>query len=331
MIDTQISDGVAVVTMRHGKVNALDIEFCEALATRFKELTASREVKAVVLTGQGKAFSAGVNLLRLSEGGADYVRQFMPSLHKAFEAVFFHPKPVVAAVNGHAIAGGCVLACCGDRRVMARGAGRIGVTELLVGVPFPVLAFEIVRAAVPPRFLPEVLYSGATYEPAAASERGFIDEIAEPAELLEDAYAIAQELAALSPAAFAQTKAQIRESVAERVQTGAATEKAITDIWAAPDTLSYIRAYVERTLKKSGGQRRVSAAPTTKAAGGHASHAHPTVLFMKPLTPPSPARDRRRCPPCPPARSTAAPRRDRRRPQPSARRTIACAWWRRDG
>ena len=250
MIDTQISDGVAVVTMRHGKVNALDIEFCEALATRFKELTASREVKAVVLTGQGKAFSAGVNLLRLSEGGADYVRQFMPSLHKAFEAVFFHPKPVVAAVNGHAIAGGCVLACCGDRRVMARGAGRIGVTELLVGVPFPVLAFEIVRAAVPPRFLPEVLYSGATYEPAAASERGFIDEIAEPAELLEDAYAIAQELAALSPAAFAQTKAQIRESVAERVQTGAATEKAITDIWAAPDTLSYIRAYVERTLKK---------------------------------------------------------------------------------
>ena len=135
--------------------------------------------------------------MRLSAGGADYVRQFLPGLHKFFEAVFFHPKPVVAAVNGHAIAGGCVLACCADRRIMARGDGRIGVTELLVGVPFPVLAFEIMRLAVPARYLPEVTLSGATYEPDAALERGFIDEIAEPAELLEDAYAVAQELAAL--------------------------------------------------------------------------------------------------------------------------------------
>ena len=250
MIETKISDGIAVVTMTHGKVNALDIEFCEAMAARFKELAASPEAKAVVLTGQGKAFSAGVDLIRLSAGGADYVRQFMPSLHRSFEAVFFHPKPVVAAVNGHAIAGGCVLAACADRRIMARGSGRIGVTELLVGVPFPVLAFEIVHAAVPVRYLPEVMYSGATYEPDAALERGFIDEIAEPAELLEDAYAVAQELAALSPAAFAQTKAQIRQSAAERVVSEAATEKAVADIWAADATLSYIRAYVERTLKK---------------------------------------------------------------------------------
>jgi enoyl-CoA hydratase len=133
---------------------------------------------------------------------------------------------------------------------MARAGGRIGVTELLVGVPFPVLAFEIVRLAVPPRYLAEVTYSGATYEADAALERGFIDEIAEPAELLEDAYAIAQELAELSPAAFAQAKAQIRQPVAERVAAGSATEQAVTEIWAAAETLSYIRAYVQRTLKK---------------------------------------------------------------------------------
>jgi enoyl-CoA hydratase/carnithine racemase len=250
VIDTQISDGIAVVTMRHGKVNALDIEFCEGMAARFKELAASAEAKAVVLTGQGKAFSAGVDLVRLSHGGESYIRQFLPSLHKMYDAVFFHPKPVVAAVNGHAIAGGCVLACCGDRRVMARGVGRIGITELLVGVPFPLLAFEIVRAAVPPRFLTEVTYSGATYEADAALERGFIDEIAEPGEVPEDAYAIAQELAELSPAAFAQAKAQIRQGVAERIASGIVTEKAVTEIWAKPATLSYIRAYVERTLKK---------------------------------------------------------------------------------
>ncbi len=250
MIDTEISDGIALVTMRHGKVNALDMEFCDAMAARFKELASAPEAKAVVLTGQGKVFSAGVNLIRLSEGGADYVRQFMPSLHRSFEAVFFHPKPVVAAVNGHAIAGGCVLAACADRRIMARGDARIGVTELLVGVPFPVLAFEIMRLALPARFLPEAMYSGATYLPEAAVERGLIDELAEPSEVLEDAYAVAQELAALSPKAFAQTKAQMRQAAAERVARDAATEQAATEIWAAPETLGYIRAYVERTLKK---------------------------------------------------------------------------------
>lgn len=250
MIETKITEGIAVLTMSHGKVNALDIEFCEALAARFKELATLAEAKAVVLTGQGNVFSAGVNLIRLSEGGESYVRQFLPVLHKFFEAVYFHPRPVVAAVNGHAIAGGCVLAACADRRIMARGQGRVGVTELLVGVPFPVLAFEAMRAAVPAQYLAEVIYSGATYETDAALQRGLIDDVAEPAEVLEDAYAVAQELAALSPPAFAQSKAQIRQLAAERVKAGAASEKAATDIWAAPQTLSYIRAYVERTLKK---------------------------------------------------------------------------------
>src|SRR5208282_1129305 len=123
----------------------------------------------------------------------------------------------VAAINGHAIAGGCVLAACADRRIMAREGGRIGVTEILVGVPFPALAFEIVRFAVPPRHLPEFTLSGATYATDAALQRGWIDEIAEPADLLEDAIAVAQELALLSPAAFAQTKKQIRQAVSERL------------------------------------------------------------------------------------------------------------------
>ena len=97
------------MTLTHGKANALDIEFCEAIAAHFAELR-ERDAKAVVLTGQGRMFSAGVDLIRLSDGGADYVRHFLPALHRLYDAVFFHPKPVVAAVNGHAIAGGCVLA-----------------------------------------------------------------------------------------------------------------------------------------------------------------------------------------------------------------------------
>lgn len=250
MIELAINDGIAVLTMRHGKANALDIEFCEALAARFAAL-GQNEAKAVVLTGQGSIFCAGVDLLRISSGGADYTRKFLPALHRLYQVVFFHPQPVVAAINGHAVAGGAVLACCADRRIMAREAGRIGVTELLVGVPFPALAFEVVRFAAPARYLAEFTLSGATYATDAALDRGWIDEVAEPETLVEDALSVAQELALLSPPAFAQTKKQIRAAVSERyAASGEATDKAVTDIWCAPQTLSRIRDYVARTLKK---------------------------------------------------------------------------------
>lgn len=250
MIETRMDAGIAVLTLQHGKANTLDIDFCKALAARFIDLR-TYDAKAVVMTGRGKIFSAGVDLKRLSEGGTPYIREFLPALHALYDAVFFHPKPVVAALNGHAIAGGCVLAACADRRIMARESGRIGVTELLVGVPFPALAFEIVRFAVPPRYLAEFTLTGATYDSDAALRQGWIDEVAEPADLMDDALSVARELAEISPVAFAQTKAQIRQGVTERMAlSGKAVDAKVTEIWAAPETLARVRDYVARTLTK---------------------------------------------------------------------------------
>jgi enoyl-CoA hydratase len=164
--------------------------------------------------------------------------------------VFAHPKPVVAAINGHAIAGGCVLACAADRRLMARDGGRIGVTELLVGVPFPPAAMEIMRCAMAPQYFEEAIFSGATYPPAEALQRGLVHEIVEPDGLIDRALAAAKALATLPPRAFALTKRQTRQPALERmdsVETAAAIER----IWTAPETLERIRDYVARTLRKS--------------------------------------------------------------------------------
>ena len=251
MIEMRTEAGIAVLTMAHGKANALDVEFCEALAQRFDDLRAA-DAKAIVLTAQGKIFGAGVDLKRLDAGGAPYVRQFLKSLHRLYDAVFFHPKPVVMAINGHAMAGGAVLAACGDRRIMARDCGRIGVTEILVGVPFPALAFEVVRFAVPARYLPEFTLTGATYPTDAALQMGWVDEVVAPNELMPRALAAATFYASLSPAAFAQTKAQIRQPVTERMaQSGVATEQAVAAIWAQPAALANVAAYVAKTLKKA--------------------------------------------------------------------------------
>jgi Enoyl-CoA hydratase/isomerase len=105
MIDVKTEDGIATVTMRHGKANALDITLCEGLADCFDKLRAS-DARAVVLTGQGHIFSAGVDLLQVSAGGADYLRRFLPMLNRMYEAVFFHPKPLVAATTAMPFAGG---------------------------------------------------------------------------------------------------------------------------------------------------------------------------------------------------------------------------------
>lgn len=251
MIELKTDNGIAIVTIAHGKANALDLELGEELGKCFEHISEGA-ARAVVVTGQARIFSAGVDLVRLNSGGADYVRKFLPALHRSFASVFFCPKPVVAAINGHAIAGGCVLACCADRRIMARANGRIGVTELLVGVPFPAMALEVMRFAVPARHLPELLFTGATYEVDAALERGLVDAIVPADELMPSAIAAAEQLASLSPAAFAQTKAQLRAEARERLErTAAATDKIAADIWAAEPTLAYVRDYVARTLKKS--------------------------------------------------------------------------------
>jgi enoyl-CoA hydratase len=202
------------------------------------------------MTATGRTFSAGVDLVRLLEGGAPYVRKFLPVLSNMFVTVFAHPAPVVAAINGHAIAGGCVLACAADKRLMARDSGRIGVTELLVGVPFPPAAMEIMRCAAAPRFFADAILSGATYTPAEAVAGGFIHDVVEPQALLERAVAAARALAALPPKAFALTKRQIHAPALERIQSPE-LDAAIAQIWTAPETLARIRDYVARTLRKS--------------------------------------------------------------------------------
>jgi enoyl-CoA hydratase len=249
MIEVCEQGAVTVVRMADGKANVMSIEFCALLAERFAQIGAS-PASAVVLTGSGGIFSAGVDLLRLLEGGVPYIRKFLPVLSAALATVFACAKPVVAAINGHAIAGGCVLACAADKRLMAREGGRMGVTELLVGVPFPAAALEIMRCAVAPQHFEDVMFSGTTYSPAQAAERGMVHEIAEPDILVARAIACAETLAALPPSAFTLTKRQLRQPSLGRLKADA-TRAEVEQIWTAPETLDRIRDYVARTLRKS--------------------------------------------------------------------------------
>ncbi len=249
MIDIESRDNVAVITFDHGKANALDLEFCQAVTAALPRLR--NEATGIVVTGRGPIFSAGVDLLRVLDEGPTYVTEFLSALSGLCQALFGFPNPVVAAINGHAIAGGCVIACMADRRLMAHGGGRIGVPELLVGVPFPAAPLAVLQFAIPRQYLAEIIYGCDTYEPRAALERGLIDAIVDGDELLRDAIATVQKFSGSSPDAFRLTKAQLRRPVLERIQSASDTlDREVQEFWTRPETKTVIRSYVERTFKK---------------------------------------------------------------------------------
>lgn len=237
---------IAVLRMGHGRANALDPELLGALGAA---LAQAAEARAVVLTGAGAMFSAGVDLKRLAASGPDYPGALIPALVDCFARLFYHPRPVVAAVNGHAIAGGCVLACAADRRIAARGGARLGVTELQVGVPFPAIALEIMRAVVPPRHLAEMVYGGGTVSVDEALDRGLLDSVVEPASLLDAALAEAEALAAIPAESFALTKAQLRQPARDFLAVHAARiDREALACWSAAAAQDAIRRYVAKTL-----------------------------------------------------------------------------------
>ena len=248
MIDIQRKGHVAILRLAHGKANALDLELCNELTARLEEFRQS-SAKALVLTGTGRIFSAGVDLVRLTTEGAPYARAFLPALSRSLETLFSVLKPVVAAVNGHAIAGGCVIACAADQRLMARDSGRIGIPELLVGVPFPVVPLEIMRFAVPAPQLQTLMYRGLTCSADEALQRGIVDALADADRLVDDAVAAAEAMTALPATAFALTKRLLREPVLERMHS-ATLDTLAREAWASPEILDAVRAYVERTLNK---------------------------------------------------------------------------------
>lgn len=250
MITSTRRGDIAILTMADGKANLLDLEFCERLTAIFEECNESA-ARAMVLVGSGTIFSAGVDLVRVVSGGSSYVERFLPALGRTFQALFEISKPVVAAVNGHAIAGGCILACAADHRVMARGPGRIGIPELIVGVPFPTIALEIVRSVVPVQHIRTLALGGATLTAEEALARGVVDEVVEPDRLIDSAVAVAEMFASRPADAFAVAKQQLRAEAMARVRWGQERfDPTVRNLWAAPETIEAIRLYVSRTLKK---------------------------------------------------------------------------------
>jgi len=250
MIENERHGEVALLRMVHGKANIMDLEFCEAVTAAMVDVGRS-DARAVVLTGQGGIFSAGADLNRVITEGAPYVARFLPALDAAIESIYALDRPVVAAINGHAIAGGCILAAAADRRLMVDGRARIGAPELRVGVPFPPVALEVLRAAVTPPHANSLLLAGTLCSPEQARDIGLVEELCQADALEARALELAADLASIPGGNYALTKRMLQAPVWSLIAQQTANFAAqVNGTWGDGQTLDAVRAYVEKTLKR---------------------------------------------------------------------------------
>ncbi|MFJ6573954.1 enoyl-CoA hydratase/isomerase family protein [Streptomyces sp. NPDC091292] len=278
MLEFEEQQGVTVVRIRHGKVNALDVELLDALRGAMSDLESA---PAVVLTGTGPVFSAGADLDRIGAGGRAYAKEFLDALSLTCMAVFDHPRPVVTAINGHAVAGGCVLAAAGDLRIMAQGT--IGLSELGVGVPFPTAALEIMRHATGSA-LQRMVMSAALLTPRQALSLGLVDQVVEqPDRLSAVAVDAAARLAAVSAEVFTFSKRQLHRPVHERIAAAEGDDRFVEDAWSSDAVQESIRGYLEGLRRPSPDAARTRGAAHTPGSGAARPPRPDAVSARKPL------------------------------------------------
>jgi enoyl-CoA hydratase len=233
---------VATLTLELGRGNAIDPGFITALHAALDEVETS-DARALVITGRGKVFCGGLDLLAIHAYDRPTLAAFVDAFDGLFRRVLAFSRPTVAAVNGHALAGGCILAMACDRRVMTDGAFLIGVNEVQLGIPFPSAALEITRRATPAAARAQVLLQGRRLSPAEAHSIGLVHRLAGERGVLADALEEAEVFAAAGSAAVRAVKADLLASVLARIDGHAAARKErFLDAWFGSEAQARIRA-----------------------------------------------------------------------------------------
>jgi enoyl-CoA hydratase/carnithine racemase len=239
----QRTDGVVSLALERGKVNALDHALVRELAELVRALELDAEVRALVLTGAGKFFSFGFDIPALYPLPKDEFAAFVADFAALYRAIYLWRKPVVAAINGHAIAGGCMLALACDRRVMVGGTGaKISLNEIGFGSSVFAGATAMLRAWVGDAAAARVLYSGAMFPAEEARALGLVCEVVDAASLTARAAAVAGQMSAAHPPAFAGIKGLLHEPVAAQfAPREAASIEEFVEIWYSEHTRARLR------------------------------------------------------------------------------------------
>ena len=222
--------------------NALGTELMREVQARLTTAAGA----PVLLTGSGDAFSAGLNLVEIAAFDEPGMRAYLELLEETIRALFLYPGPVVAFVNGHAIAGGCIFTLCCDHRVCSPDSKiKVGLNEVALGLRFPRSILQLVRRRVAPQSLDEVVLGAQLHAPQEALRLGMVDELGD----LELARTRLATLARHPAEIYAGTKAELREGVLVELAQRRAFMDAALPTWTAPALKQRLLAMLKKPAR----------------------------------------------------------------------------------
>jgi enoyl-CoA hydratase len=227
-ISTRVVEGAMVLTADRPPANAMNVEFLGELVERLEEIAADPP-NALVIAGREGFFSAGADLKAVPGYDVEDQRGMVAAINRMVISTHGLPCPVIAAVTGHAIAGGLVFALCSDYRV-ASDAGRYGLTEVKVAVPYPAAAIAVVRAELSPNAARKLVLGNRLTDAEECLRLGVFDEVLPAEGVAVRALELAAELAALPAAVYAQTKLELRGATLSQMRV-AAEEDPLLATW----------------------------------------------------------------------------------------------------
>lgn len=242
--------GIAVLIMDEPHANAVTPDFIAALDAAVSDVS-QRDPRALVVTAEGSTFSPGLALPFLVDWSREQLSDFMTDFGNALYKLLAAPFPTVAAVNGHAIAGGCVIALMCDRRVMAEGRARIGLTEVQLGVSLPSIVTETAKLRMPPASAAEVLMGGNRVDAAEAARLGLVDQVVPVEEVLPAAQKLAESM--IRPGrGYAQLKADFLAPALEIMRSRDQSQlDGMMDTWFSDEAQQLIRAVIASLQSRS--------------------------------------------------------------------------------
>jgi enoyl-CoA hydratase len=226
ILDYQLNDGVAVLTMDDGRANALGHAMIGALKTAL--IRAEGEAKAVLLVGREKRFCAGFDL-EVMAAGPEHVAPLVTAGAELLMDIYTHALPIVIACTGHALAAGGLLLLVADTRVGAEGDFKIGLPEVAIGMALPVFGLELARDRLATNHLTAAVTQARIYNPVEAAQVGFLDQTAPAGALFETALGRARELGALPQPAFRNTKRKERAATVTLIRETLASDSRTFD------------------------------------------------------------------------------------------------------
>ncbi|MBI5439938.1 MAG: enoyl-CoA hydratase/isomerase family protein [Deltaproteobacteria bacterium] len=235
-------EGVATVVLSRGKVNALNEQLVDELKECFGALEDDDTVRAAILTGSGPFFSFGFDIPELFDRSREEFTRFLRKFTGLYAGLFVYPKPLIGALNGHAVAGGCMLALTCDYRIVVAEKAKVSLNEIAIGSTVPAGSAHMLRFCTGDKNAQTILYSGALYSAVEAYERGLVEQVCAGADLEKEARLAAERLAEKEPAAFRSIKRHLRAPFAEEMaKREEASIEEFVDVWCSEPTRKRLR------------------------------------------------------------------------------------------